>query len=161
MKQLIFKMFKLYKINKSIKFGSIWNFIHGFSEETIQLNGITKENYKSYMSDRQYLWGHPYNGVYSSIIDNKLYLPFLLKNYPQYAPQYFYFLNNQIYRMNDGKSGVADFQELIGLLQEKGKLVLKHTYSSLGKGFHLIEFNASDGTNLHSGRYILDGKQVS
>lgn len=43
--------------------------------------------------------------------------------------------------MNERKSGVADSQELIGLLQEKGRLVLKYTCSSLGQGFHLIEFN--------------------
>lgn len=85
--------------------------------------------------------GHPYNVAYSSIIDNKLYLLFLLKDYSQHAPQYFYFFEYQIYRMNERKSGVADSQELIGLLQEKGRLVLKYTCSSLGQGFHLIEFN--------------------
>ncbi len=158
MKVLILKMFKFCKISKSIKFGSFWNFIHGFSKKTIHLNGITKGNYKSFMSDRQYKLGHPYNGSYSSIIDNKLYLPFLLKNYPEHAPQYFYYLNNQIYCM-DGKSGVATFQDFISLLQEKGKLVLKHTSSSLGKGFHLIEFDLSDDTKILGGGYYVN-KQI-
>lgn len=139
---------KFFTISRSIKYGSIWNYIHGFSNETIQLNGITKENYKSFMSDRQYRWGHPYNGTYSSIIDNKLYLPFLLKNYPEHTPQYFYFLNNQIYCMNAENSGVATFQEFINLLQEKGKLVLKHTCSSLGQGFHLLEYNTTENIGL-------------
>lgn len=150
---------KFYKTSLSIKFGSIWNFIHGFSKETIQLNGITKENYKSFMSDRQYMWGHPYNGTYSSIIDNKLYLPFLLKNYPEHTPQYFYFLNNQIYCLDAGKYGVASFQEFINLLQEKGRLVLKHTCSSLGQGFHLIEYRITKNAESYSREYLLD-KQV-
>ena len=50
------------RINKKIKFGSFWNFVHGFSEETVLLNGITRENYKSFLSDRRYRYSHPYNG---------------------------------------------------------------------------------------------------
>ena len=144
MKRLIIKLLKFYKISKTIKFGSLWNFIHGFSMETVKLNGITKENYKSFMSDRQYWWGHPYNGTYSSIIDNKLYLPNLLKNYPAHTPQYYYFLNNHIYQLGTSKSNVAEFTEFINLLQEKGRLVLNHTCSSLGQGFHLVEYSSSD-----------------
>lgn len=152
---------KFIRISQSIKFGSFWNFIHGFSKETVHLNGITKENYKSFMSNRQYWWGHPYNGAYSSIIDNKLYLPFLLKNYPEHTPQYFYYLKNQIYRMGDGKFGVESFQDFINLLQEKGRLVLKHTCSSLGQGFHLVEVESSDDINLYRGGYLLDKQEIN
>lgn len=158
MKGILTKILKFWRISQSIKFGSFWNFIHGFSQETIHLNGITKSNYKSFMSDRQYTLGHPYNGLYSSIIDNKLYLPFLLKNYPEHAPQYFYYLNNSIYCMGTGRVGVASFQDFISLLQEKKRLVLKHTSSSMGKGFHLIELDLTDNTKLHE-RYYID-KQI-
>ena len=158
---IIRSLAKFIRISQSIKFGSLWNLIHGFSKKTIHLNGITKENYKSFMSDRQYRLGHPYNGPYSSIIDNKLYLPFLLKDYPEHAPQYFYYLNNQIYCMSDAKFGVASFQDFIGLLQEKGKLVLKHTSSSLGQGFHLVEVGLSDDINLHRGGYMLDKQMIN
>lgn len=157
---IIRNLAKFIRISQSIKFGSLWNLIHGFSKKTIHLNGITKENYKSFMSDRQYRLGHPYNGPYSSIIDNKLYLPFLLKNYPEHTPQYFYYLKNQIYRMGDGKFGVESFQDFINLLQEKGRLVLKHTCSSLGQGFHLVEVESSDDINLHGGGICLINKRL-
>ena len=109
--------------------------------QTVKLNGITKENYKSFLSDRQYRWGHPYNGGYSSIIDNKLYLPYLLKNYPEHTPQYYFYLNNnEIFRLYGRGESVVSFEKFLELLNEKRKLVLKHVSSSLGQGFHLLEY---------------------
>ena len=146
---LFYKIKKFYKINKTIKFGSIWNFIHGFSMETIRLNGITKKNYKSFISDRQYWWGHPYNGGYSSIIDNKLYLPYLLKDYPEHAPIYYYYLDSKILGLCGANKSVIEFETFLELLNEKKKLVLKHVCSSLGQGFHLLEYQ-------DKGYYLLD-----
>ena len=147
------KLLKYYRINKTIKFGSVWNFIHGFSMETVHLNGITRENFKSFLSNRQYRLGHPYNGVYSSIIDNKLYLPYLLKNFPEHTPEYFYFLNKNIFKLDKSlKSSVTSFDELLELLNKQQKLVLKNISSAFGKGFHLLEVNVDRG-------YLLD-KQV-
>ena len=75
------------------KYGSIWNYIHGFTRETVELNGINHRNYHSFLDDRRYLKGHPYNGHFSGIIDNKMFLPYLLKDYPSFVPKYFFYIS--------------------------------------------------------------------
>lgn len=95
MKSLIKKIKRIYTLNKKLskngKFGSFWNYRKGFLKETVELGNITKDNNRDFLSDRDYLSGHKYNGTYSSIIDNKLWLPLLLRDYKEYIPQYFYF----------------------------------------------------------------------
>lgn len=139
--------------------GSLWNFIHGFSEATVRLNGITRENYKAFISDREYWEKSPYNGVYTSIIDNKLYLPYLLKDYPEHVPQYYYFLNHGIFRLGcgDGKP-MVDFGEFLARLRTNSRMVLKHIGSSCGKGFYLLEYN--DGCILNGERMTDADMQV-
>lgn len=133
---------KVVRIKK--RYGSSWNYKHGFHEKTVELNGITKSNYTSFLDDRRYLAGHPYNGAFSTIIDNKLYLPFLLKDYPDNVPQYYFFINQgRVLSMN--KSYNDGLQSLLGLVEEKKKLVLKQCYSSLGEGFYLIESDPLKG----------------
>ena len=134
-KKLMFLIKDLMRIHS---YGSLWNYIHGFTRETRELNGITKTNYTSFLDNRRYTAGHPYNRIFSSIIDNKLYLPYLLKDYPDNVPQYYFFIDKgMVYSMNklcqDGVRGLLD------LVKEKKKLALKQTHSSFGKGFYLIE----------------------
>lgn len=143
------KFKRLRSFHKSTKFGSLWNLLHGFSAKSVELNGITRQNYKEFISDRQYFMGHPYNGLYSTIIDNKLYLPYLLKNFPEHTPRYFYFLNGEILRLaNDGGARVP-FEEFRELLHDQGRLVLKHTCSSRGEGFYLLEVDGKRGCLLN------------
>lgn len=135
-------LFWIKDLRRISSYGSLWNYVHGFTKQTRKLNGITKNNYASFLDNRRYLAGHPYNGVFSSIIDNKLYLPYLLKDYPNNVPQYYFFIDRgKILSMtNSCQSG---FQGLLDLIKEKNKLVLKQTHSSLGKGFYLIEKSSS------------------
>lgn len=120
-------------------YGSVWNYIHGFSKQTVALNGIDKTNYTLFLDDRRYKRGHPYNGVFSSIIDNKLYLPYLLKDYPEVVPKYYYFISDGIVSSlcKDFSDG---FESLLKLLEDKRILALKQCYSSFGIGFHKLEF---------------------
>lgn len=143
------------RFSRKCDFGwSLWNLVHGFSKSTVELNGITRKNYKAFLSDREYWYGHPYNGLYSRIIDNKIYLPYLLKDYPEHVPQYYYFVNNGISAMGaEGVSSHAAFEDFLNLLKKNGKLVLKHIGSSCGKGFYLLEYKA-DG-------YLLSGETMT
>ncbi|MBN2775599.1 MAG: hypothetical protein JXR31_15200, partial [Prolixibacteraceae bacterium] len=60
----------------------LWALRKGFLLESIELCQINKTNYKNYLSDRYYRKLHPINGELTKIIDNKFYLPFLLKDFP-------------------------------------------------------------------------------
>ena len=67
--------------------------------------------------------------------------------------KYFYFLNEGIFVL-DKKNGVAGFDGFLDVLRKNGRLVLKHTSSSFGQGFHLVEI---DGDGL----FLLDKKNVT
>lgn len=127
-------------ISRNSKWGSFWNYRHGFLQETVDVCGITKENYKDFLSDRKYRMSHPINGPYSSIIDNKLWLPFLLKDYLNYCPKYFYYKDNSGFLDLQTKQRVA-CSDLLAALKVYNKMACKHTHSSLGKGFFMLEFN--------------------
>lgn len=90
-KRLIRKLISEYRWLKNYNWGSIWNYRHGFFPATISVCKINKENYTEFLCDKDYILGHPWNGAYSRIIDNKLFLPMLLNAYPEYVPKYYYF----------------------------------------------------------------------
>ena len=128
----------------NIKYYTKRGYKNGFCPTTIDVCGITSENYKDFLTDRDYMLGHPYNGAYSGIIDNKLFLPLLFHNYKEYIPKYFYFKDkygflplddNTITRSSVRMSNSAFFLTL----SEEHTLVLKHTHSSVGKGFMLVK----------------------
>ena len=120
-----------------------WGYRKGFTSQTLEVCGITKDNYKDFLTDRDYTLGHPYNGAYSSIIDNKLWLPMLLHNYKEYIPEYYFFIDE------GGLLPLEDYTKthsavrlpnsaFFELLVEKHTLCLKHTHSSVGQGFMLV-----------------------
>ncbi|BDQ02779.1 sugar-transfer associated ATP-grasp domain-containing protein [Ignavibacterium sp.] len=145
-----FNNLKKFEGKKSVE-KIIFSFNKGFYIDSIELCKINRKNYSNFLSDKIYNKIHPINGVYSSIIDNKLYLPFLFKDYPEIIPKYFYFLSNgrKIILSKDLSKDTG----FLDLLKQQNKLVLKHCYSSLGEGFYLLEYNSS--------RYYVNKKEIS
>jgi hypothetical protein len=143
------KIKRIYTLNKKLSkkgnFGSFWNYRKGFLKESINIANITKDNYKDFLSDRDYYSGHKYNGAYSAIIDNKLWLPFLLKDYKEHLPQYYYFKDYRgFHRLKlfypDFNDELHTAKDVLALLKDKKKLVFKHTHSAQGKGFLLFDY---------------------
>ncbi|HEY5592377.1 MAG TPA: sugar-transfer associated ATP-grasp domain-containing protein [Paludibacter sp.] len=116
----------------------IWAFRKGFYLETINLCGITNENAHEYLSDRAYLEFHPINNEYSKIIDNKLFLPFLLKDYPEIVPKYFYLIEKG--RLINIDSKLSDKNELLLICKERFSLAIKPYSSTMGEGFYKLEW---------------------
>lgn len=142
MKKYILRLLKNinieYQLLKKGSWGNLWNFRHGFLQSTKNACGISKSNYKNFISDRDYFRGHPFNKSYSSIIDNKLWLKFLLKDELEIIPTHFFFKDR--FGFLDLVLGVrTDYELFLKTLKTQTRLVLKHTYSSGGKGFYLVE----------------------
>lgn len=139
----LYRHFKAeYKRYKSSNWGNWWNFRHGFLQKTVEICGITRENYKDFISDVSYKSGHPYNGMFSPIIDNKLYLPLLLHQYKEHVPQYYFFKDSCGFLPLDetaDKSRVG-VDKVIEKLRELGSFVCKRLNDSLGRGFILVEY---------------------
>ena len=126
----------------------------GFMVSDWNIMGLNKDNYKSYLSSKQYNKYHPINGYYSKIIDDKTVIKYVVngtecaKNMPDY-----YFLIDEdgiVCPMmdyhgsgNDSSEtaqhgfGAADVRRL---LEEKGKLAVKMATGSIGQGFYKAEY---------------------
>jgi len=116
----------------------LWAMRKGFFMETVMACGITKDNYHDYLSDRMYLKMHPVNGVYSPVVDSKLYLPYLLKDYPELVPEYYF-------AVVDGRLIKLDPQlpeglSLVDLCASRKKLALKPSWGESGGGFYVMEY---------------------
>ena len=123
--------------NRSI-YGNWWNYRHGFYQHTVDIDGITRDNYQSFIDDRSYQQGHPYNGIFSDIIDNKLYLPYLLKNYPDYFPRYYFYKDSQGLLQMDGENKRVEMERFFDVLSNVHQLVVKPCRSAYGGGFQLV-----------------------
>lgn len=127
--------------NKSLSTGSLktdfWAFRQGFHVDTVKLYGINKSNYPFFLSDKIYEQIHPVNGVYNTIIDNKLYLPFLLKDYRQFVPDYYFLVERgrAIYIGHPFEKTIT-VQSQLDLCK---KLVVKPCSAEHGFGFSLVE----------------------
>lgn len=158
LKYTLRKIISEYRLIKKYHWGSWWNYKHGFLPATISVCGIDKKNYKHFLSDADYIKGHPYNGVYSSIIDNKLYLPMLLHEYSQNLPKYYFYKDkfgflslSKDFSRNERWGNDVFFT----LLRREKLLCAKHTHSSTGQGFMLIRYCEDTDT------YFLNEKVIA
>ena len=120
-------------------FKYFWAVKRGFKRTAVDILGITKENEYNFLSSTEYREKHPYNNAYSSIIDNKLYLPMLLSDYKEYLPEYYFFIDEYGLLELTGEQRRVDYESFFDKLNEKKILCLKHCYSSLGQGFLLVK----------------------
>lgn len=128
----------------------IWAYKRGFLSTNIKKYGLTNENVHLYVSDFDYYRMYPINGQFRSWIDDKLTTRYILNPYKEYLPEYYCYLNNEkIIPLIDGMF-IKNYEDIIGLLKEKGELALKLVAGSLGVGFHKIQYK--------SGSFYIDSK---
>ena len=126
--------------------GGVWNFVHGFKKSTVEFCGINKDNYKDFVSDVEFAEMHPLNKYYSGIIDNKLYLPYLFKDYPEHIPTIVYFKDELGFLPLDNTRTKTRLQvsEFLDFIKTQRILVLKHITMEVGRGFMLLEYINED-----------------
>lgn len=129
--------------------GSYWKIakthLKGWCYSDWQIMGLTDETRKSYLSTRDYCSLHPLNGNYSSWIDDKLTLKYVLHGTEagRYMPDYYYELmaDGRIVGLMDLDSRYAQTAEGIAqLLRDKHLLAFKLVKASLGVGFYRAEY---------------------
>jgi len=136
-------LFEFRNANKEVRLRGgiatqLWAWHKGFYLESVKLCGITRANVNEYLSDKAYLKLHPINNIYSAIIDNKLYLPFLLKDYPDLAPIYYYVIDKG--RLVNIAPVISVDHGLLQLCKEKLNLALKPCTSTMGHGFYRLQW---------------------
>ena len=136
-----------------------WAHKRGFLSFRIRQYGLTEENYKNCLSDRDYKWLRPINNRYFKWIWDKVSLRYILNEFSEYLPEYYFnFVKRDgktvLLPMQDTPAGCdATLPELLRLLREKGVLALKQTEGSHGAGFYKLEYRG--------GAYLVNGKEKS
>ena len=132
--------------------------LKGWSYNDWCILGINDDNRKEYLSTYQYCSLHPLNKEYSSWIDDKLILKYILHGTAagKYMPEYYFQLesNGEIISLMDCKTEYKGIEGVISLLKEKKILAFKLIKSSLGVGFYRAEY-------LDSGMFLLNGEQYN
>src|SRR5699024_196046 len=72
----------------------IWAYKRGFLSSRILDYGINNDNFQSYLSDIDYYKMFPMNGKYAYWINDKLTTKYILEEYGEYLPDYFYTIKN-------------------------------------------------------------------
>ena len=140
-------------------FQKIWCWRHGFQSFRIQQYGLTKENYKNFLSDYQYHWLNRINNGYQIWINDKTTTRYVMEPYKQFLAKYYY----DIIKMN-GKTCVkalqdipegfeASFDGIFKLLRQEKLLALKPSAGTHGDGFYRMEYA--------DGKYLINGKEMT
>ena len=121
-----------------------WAHKRGFYSYRIKQYGLTDNNYKEFLSDREYKKMRPINSKYNKLLTDKLLTYYLLVNrYEKYMPKCYCKLVNDnrglhFYKVNN--CGCSSFEEVIELLEKKRKLICKRVVGSHGEGLIKIEY---------------------
>lgn len=123
-----------------------WAHKKGFLSYRIWQYGLTKDNYKKFLSDRDYYWLNRINNTYQEQINDKTTYRLIMEPFKEYLPKYFFCClkrNNEMeyIKMPDCPEQISgDFNGLLELLKIKGKLALKASSGTHGDGFYCVAY---------------------
>lgn len=140
-----------WNLTKEVSLGrKIWAACHGFFPDKINLYGLSKKNYKDYLSDYDRLWLHPMNNHFAFWINDKITLKYMLqksfiiegKEY-NVMPEYYLYIENDghySYLMDSPANIEHNENYLLNLLKLKKELAIKLTNGEKGIGFYKVEY---------------------
>ena len=131
-----------------------WAIKRGFMPEQVAELGLTEENYRDYISAKDYAFLRPLNGTYSKWITDKVTIHTIFKPFRQYMPRIYYQLSKrydetQIIPLYDDNAGDT-FDDVLKLIREKGAVTAA---ASNGVSASTVEYR--------DGGYYFDGKKLS
>lgn len=125
----------------------IWCYRRGFMPWRLPQYGATKENFRMFLSDRDYMYLHQINNSYKKWIEDKMTLRYVLEPFSKYLPKYYFQIIRRegfpiILPLMDCPSGYeATLDDLFRLLREKGALALKAASGTHGIGFYKLSYS--------------------
>ena len=129
----------------------IWALYRGFRPTRIQQYGLTKDNFKDYLSDVDYFRLHPINNHFAFWVNDKITLKYMLPNSikvgnaeMQLMPQYYLYIENDghfSYLLDAPNDIVKDINFLYNLLLQKKVLAMKPSNGAGGVGFVKLSYS--------------------
>lgn len=133
--------------NKNIPLKTkLWAYRHGFLSYRLAQYGITKENYKNFISDFEYKWLRHIDNYYKIWFEDKITIKYIASDYNKFFPKYYYFITlkqgeNQIIPMMDCPKGLGNtYDDIIKLVKKEGDIALKRDKGSHGEGFYRLTY---------------------
>lgn len=118
----------------------------GFQVSDWKILRLNNENYKAFLSSKQYSNYHPINGYYTNLIDDKLTIKYILSGteLARYTPDYYYLIDEtgHIFPMMDVPEKKEDYKsaDILLLLKSTRVLAIKLVNGSIGRGFYKCEY---------------------
>ena len=134
----------------------IWALKRGFYPFRIDQYGLTEENYRDVLSDRDFWRLYPLNNKYAEYLDEKVLLKYILRPFSEYLPKYYYHILKsrqcQFLKLMDcEESNVCGIDEILKLLRQVKKLAFKPVRSTHGNGFYAVFYD--------NGEYLINGEK--
>jgi hypothetical protein len=120
----------------------LWAWRRGFTGSRVYTYGIDESNYKNHIPDLDYYKLHPINDKYSSWIDDKLIMKYILAPFNDFLPKYYFLIEDgELLKLMDCPDDInSDIDGIIELLKRDGNLALKLLSGSLGTGFYRLTY---------------------
>jgi len=137
----------------------IYCLMRGFLVDKYNLYNFKENDSKLYVSDIYDSMIIPKNGFYQKLIDNKAFLPIILKEYIQYLPNYYFAIYKPriLDHINNRYIDCDVFlQEIYSLLEKKGKVILKPFSRSNSNGFVLL--SKTDNRILYNNEHVSENE---
>ena len=137
----------------------IWAYKKGFLSYRIPQYGITKENYKTFISDYDYRYLRHINNKYRVWLEDKITVKYICDKYSQFFPKYYYHIS-----VRNGEKRVIplmdlpdyctnDLSSVFELVKNVGALACKPQRGSQGQGFYKLSH--------HDGKYYLNHEEAT
>lgn len=137
----------------------------GFQVTDWKILRLTKDNYRLFLSSKQYSNYHPINGYYTKLIDDKITIKYILSGteLEKYTPDYYYLIDEtgHIFSMMDVPviKENYDVTDIISLLKSTYVLAIKLVTGSIGRGFYKCEYK--DGKIYTNGNEVSEGEFIA
>ncbi len=124
----------------------LWAYRHGFLSYRLDQYGITKDNYKEFISDFEYRWLRHINNYYKVWFEDKITIKHIASEYNHLFPKYYYYIGlrqgeNKIIPMMDCPRGYKNtYKDIFNLIKKEGDIALKRDNGSHGEGFYRVSY---------------------
>lgn len=124
-----------------------WAHRRGFLSYRIWQYGLTKSNYKEYLSDYDYFWLNRINNSYQKQINDKTTYRYIMDPFKDNIPKYFFSVIKrkgkiEFISMPDCPANISsDINGVIELLKRNGKLAFKASAGTHGDGFYCLAYD--------------------
>lgn len=136
--------------NKNIPLSrKLWAYRHGFLSYRLAQYGITKDNYKNYISDFEYKWLRHIDNYYKVWFEDKVTIKYVASKYNKFFPKYYYFIslkqgqNAIIPLMDCPKNYNNTYDDIFNLVKKEKDIALKRDKGSHGEGFYRLSYRNS------------------